>query len=257
MSSGQWLSYEDLAWTESVIAPPADCAEETELYIRRMREHARIEIGTLLHLGCGAGGNDWTFKKHFHVTGVDISDGMLELARKRNPEVTYVRGDMRNVDLGRRFDAVVIPDSIDYMVTRQDLEAAVATARRHLNPGGVFLVVAKTRETFFENNFCYTGARDDVEITIFENNYIPKEEHSTYEATLVYLIRRRGELSIYTDRHVLGLFPRAEWLSILRSAGLEVSQTALDGAYDRFLMGDGQYPMQVFAGVAPEVDDTH
>lgn len=46
----------------------------------------------MLHLGCGAGGHDFHFNQHFAVTGVDLSDGMLELAKKRNPEVFCVSG---------------------------------------------------------------------------------------------------------------------------------------------------------------------
>lgn len=249
MVADRWLSYGDLAWTESVIASPGDYAEETELYVRIIKESSRIETRTLLHLGCGAGGNDWTFKKHFTVTGVDISEEMLRLARATNPEVTYLHGDMRSVDLKERFDAVAVPDSIDYMATLPDLEAAIGTACRHLKPGGVLLITAKVREEFRENNFCYTGAKNGVEITIFENNYIPRPFRSTYEATLVYLIRRRGRLSIHTDRHVLGLFSQAQWISLMEGAGLEVSQTRLDGLYDRFILGEGEYIMQVFVGI--------
>jgi hypothetical protein len=35
----------------------------------------------------------------------------------------------------------------------------------------------------------------------------------------------------------------------MEGAGLEVSQTRLDGLYDRFILGEGEYPMQVFVGV--------
>lgn len=251
MQTNGWPAYNELAWTESVLAAPEEYAEETAFHIDLIRRHARIEPRTLLHPGCGAGGNDLTFKKHFRVTGVDVSEGMLGIARKVNPEVTYLRGDMRDFDLGEHFDAVAIPDSIDYMATLADLERAVDTACRHLRPGGVLLIVAKVRERFRENNFCYTGSRDDVEITVFENNYIPRAHPATYEATLVYLIRRAGELTIHTDRHVLGLFSRAQWLSVMNNAGLEVTQTPLDGVYDRFLLGDGEYPMEVFVGVKP------
>jgi SAM-dependent methyltransferase len=251
MQTNKWLSYGDLAWTESVITSPDDYAEETGYYISLIREHARIPARTLLHLGCGAGGNDYTFRKHFRVTGVDISEGMLEIARETNPEVDYLHGDMRSIDLKQRFDVVAIPDSIDYMTTLPNLKDAIDTACRHLKPGGVFLVVAKIREEFRENNFCYTGARDDVQITIFENNYVPRSCPSTYEATLVYLIRQADKLSVHTDCHILGLFSQAEWLSQMKGAGLEVKQTRLDGVYDRYLLGDGEYPMQVFVGVKP------
>ncbi|MGA1842213.1 MAG: class I SAM-dependent methyltransferase [bacterium] len=249
MQENKWLSYGDLAWTESIIASPGDYVEETDFYINIIKENAETETKTLLHLGCGAGGNDYTFKKHFKVTGVDISEGMLGIARKINPEVTYLHGDMRSINLKDYFDAVAIPDAIDYMTTLPELEIAIGTACKHLKPGGVLLIVAKTREEFRENNFCYTGTKDNEEITIFENNYIPKTDRATYEATLVYLIRRNGRLSIYTDCHTLGLFSQTEWLSLLKGAGLEVKHTRLDGAYDRFLLGEGEYPMQVFVGV--------
>ncbi len=251
MRTHKWLSYSDLAWTESIVASPADYADETELYVNLIRENARTETRSLLHLGCGAGGHDYTFKKHFTITGVDISEEMLEIARKTNPEVTYVHGDMRSVDLNERFEVVAIPDSIDYMAALPDLRKAVAAACRHMVPGGVLLIVAKTREEFQENNFCYTGAEGDVEITIFENNYIPKQDPSTYEATLVYLIRQKGELSIHADNHRLGLFSHKEWLSLLEEAGLTVKESRIEGVYDPFILGQGEYPMKVFIGVKP------
>ena len=242
MRLNKWLSYGDLAWTESIITSPDDYADETEFYANIIEEHSMIETRTLLHLGCGAGGNDYIFRKHFKVTGVDISEEMLEIARRINPEVTYLLGDMRSIDLRECFDAIAIPDSIDYMATLSELELTIGAACKHLKPGGLLLIVAKTREEFQENNFCYTGAKDSVAITVFENNYISKTDESTYEATLVYLIRREGELSIHTDCHLLGLFSQSEWLSLLEQAGLEVKQMRLDGAYDNFILGEGQRP---------------
>ena len=251
MQANGWLSYNDLAWTECIVTSPDDYSEETCFYVNIIKENTKIKSKSLLHLGCGAGGNDYTFKKHFEVMGVDISEGMLKIARVTNPEVTYFHGDMRSIDLKRHFDAVAIPDSIDYMATMPDLQSAITTACRHLKSGGVLIIVAKTREEIMENNFCYTGAKGDVEITVFENNYIPKQDQSTYEATLVYLIRQEGKLSIHTDCHRLGLFSQPEWLSLLRDAGLEVKQERLDGIYNPFIIGKGEYPMQVFIGVKP------
>lgn len=251
MQTNSWLSYSDLAWTENIVTSPDDYSEETYFYINLIKDNTKIESNSLLHLGCGAGGNDYTFKKHFEVTGVDISEGMLKIARATNAEVTYLHGDMRSIDLKKHFDAVVIPDSIDYMATMSELQNAITTAYRHLKSGGVLLIVAKTREEFLENNFCYTGAKGEIEITVFETNYIPKQDQSTYEATLVYLIRQEGKLSIHTDCHRLGLFSQAEWLSLLREAGLEVKQVRLDDVYKPFIFGKGEYPMQVFIGVKP------
>ena len=60
----EWLAYNELAWTEHILAPPNEYDEETEPLINAIKEHSVNEVITLLHLGCGAGGNDYIFKKH-------------------------------------------------------------------------------------------------------------------------------------------------------------------------------------------------
>jgi len=240
----KWLAYSELAWTEPIIAPSDDYAKETELFSNVIKEQAKIEVKTLLHLGCGAGGNDYTFKKHFKVTGVDISENMLEIARRLNPEVVYCRGDMRSIELGECFDAVAVPDSIGYMTTENELRSAVITAQRHLKPGGVLLIVTCIAEEFSQNNFVYTGSRGDIEVTVFENNYIPEPGSTTCEVTLVYLIRHQDKLEIYTDRHITGIFKLEIWLDLLKETGFDdVNQIKLEHSYDRFIVGEGKYPL--------------
>jgi SAM-dependent methyltransferase len=200
----------------------------------------------MLHLGCGAGIYDYTFKKYFKVTGVDIGEQMLALARKLNPEIHYFNGDMRTIDLKKKFDAVAIPDSIGYMTSVQDLQKVIRNAAKHLKPGGVLLIVASIAEKFSSNNFVYTGSRGEIEITLFENNYLPAPDNSTYEAALVYLIRRKGKLEIHTDRHIIGIFKLKVWLGLLKEQDFTVQQKNLDYLYDCFIMEDGEYPLTMF-----------
>jgi SAM-dependent methyltransferase len=252
-SKTSWLAYDALAWTESIISPPNDYTEETTLLVKALKENSTGEIKTILHLGCGAGGNDYTFKKYFKVTGVDISYGMLDIARKVNPEIIYHHGDMRNIELGEYFDAVVVPDSIDYIRTEEELSSVMMTANKHLKPGGMLLIVAHPAERFIQNNFVYTGSNQDVEITIFENNYIPSSPGTGYEATLVYLIRHYGKLEIYTDRHFLGLFKLQVWLDLFNKAGFDsLVQADMDHVYDRFIVNDGKYPQLIFTCTKPQ-----
>lgn len=243
-----WIAYNDLAWTEGLLADPADSEEEALVYIERIRSASARPPRTMLHLASGAGSHDATFKRHFEVTGVDLSPGMLSRARAAHPDIAYVEGDMRTIRLNRTFDVVAIPDSIDYMTTRDDLRLAIQTAVVHLEPGGVLLVVAKPAETFRSNNFAYTGEKDGVHVTVLESNHVDPLRPDNYEAVLVYLIRRGGELTLATDRHVLGLFPRAAWDDVFREAGLTMEATVLDGVYDDHLLGEGEYPLTVFVG---------
>lgn len=244
--ASSWISYNELAWVDDLLVDPADCETEVSLYVDLIQRAAAEPPRTLLHLGSGAGWHDITFKRHFQVTGVDLSCGMLERARRLHPEVEYLEGDMRTLRLEREFDAVAIPDSIDYMASLDDLRQAIQTAARHLKSRGVLLVVANPEETFRENNFAYTAERDGVQVTLFENNYINRFHPNTYESTMAYLIRRQGELTIHTENQVLGLFPREAWLELFREVGLTIQQTSSSGFYERYLLGEGEYTRTVF-----------
>ena len=231
--------YDDLTWTWPIISPPEDYIEETEELCKAIheysRKYSRIEVKTLLNLGCGGGHNDYTLKKHFDVTGVDLSGSMLSLAKQLNPEVVYLSGDMRSVRLGKIFDAVVVTDAITYMLTEDDLQAAFKTAFTHLKPGGAFFTFAEvTRENFQQNSTEYSvHTQDDIEITFIENVSDPNPSDTTYQITFVYLIRRKGqtEVEVKTDRHLGGIFDVETWLRLLKKVGFEVEQIALK-SYD-------------------------
>ncbi|MEE9443376.1 MAG: class I SAM-dependent methyltransferase [candidate division Zixibacteria bacterium] len=216
--------YEDLAWAWPIISPPDDYIEETEEYVKLIKEHSQIPVKNILNMGCGGGHNDNTLAKYFDVTGVDISHDMLHLARTLNPDVKYEHGDMRSVRLGQGFDAVTVFDSISYMRTPESLKAAFTTAYAHLRPGGVFLTcVEETIETFRQNKTRHTTrSLGDVEITLIENYYDPIPDDYCYEGNFIYLIRRSGELSIEIDCHLLGLFELTTWMDLMKEVGLEV-----------------------------------
>ena len=134
------------------------------------------------------------------------------------------------------------------MVSQDDLRKAIQTAVEHLKTGGVLLVVGKTEATFKNNNFAYTGEKDGVHVTLLENNYASPFRPNTYEATFVFLIRQQGELTIHTDHQVLGLFSQATWEKVFDDSKLTMQKTILDGTYDDYLLGDGEYPVTVFVG---------
>ena len=222
--------YSDLAWLWPVVSPPEDYAEEVEQAVRLIEEHRRIPVHTLLDLGCGGGHNDRWFKQHFRVTGVDLSPAMLDLARQLNPECTYHEGDMRSVRLGVTFDAVVIADSIDYMLNEADLLQAFTTAYTHLHPGGILITYAEEYRERFDQNATTsdTNARGNLEVTLIENTYDPDDRDTTYEYTLIYLVRHTGELQVELDHHILGLFSLSTWEALLREAGFEILQEDTD-----------------------------
>lgn len=250
--SSDWIAYNELAWADDLLSDPDEYKDEVSIYIDLIKRNSIQVPKTLLHFGSGAGGHDKYLKNEFKVTGVDLSKGMLAKARARHPEIEYVEGDMRNVRLNRLFDAVIIPDCIDYMATEEDLNHAVRNAFQHLKLGGVLLIVGKTLETFRNNNFVYTGEKDGIHLTVLENNYINSYKPGTYEASIFYLIRKDGELTVSSEIHYLGLFPEVVWDKVFTNAGFELKKEPLNGLYQKNLLGEGEYPLTIFLGIKPE-----
>lgn len=114
-------------------------------YLEHMRE-GRHEV---LDLGCGSGRTVIPFACAGHsVTGVDLSKDMLHRGRSKirsihpkiAPNVTLIEGDARTLDLERTFDYTVIGGlTIPLLLATEERRLVLATARRHLHPGGVLL----------------------------------------------------------------------------------------------------------------------
>ena len=79
----------------------------------------------------------------YSVTGVDISEEMLVLARlgaSGNKKLEYVNGDMNTLHLGRHFDVVTaLFHVICYQTTNEQILAAFKAAYQHLNQDGIFI----------------------------------------------------------------------------------------------------------------------
>ena len=140
--------YNEYADWFHLLTHPSEYSGEAADYVSLIRA-ALPDARTLLELGAGGGNNALHMKRHFTSTLTDLSPRMLDLSRTTNPECEHIQGDMRELRLGRLFDAVFVHDAVEYMTTLDDLSRAVRTAFVHTRPGGVALFVPDgTKETF-------------------------------------------------------------------------------------------------------------
>ncbi|MBP0446442.1 class I SAM-dependent methyltransferase [Roseomonas sp. SSH11] len=106
------------------------------------REEAARWGGPILELACGTGRLTLPLAAHGHeVVGLDNSRPMLAAAARKAADqglpASFVLGDMREFDLGRRFGLIVIScNSLAHLHEPEDLRACLASVRRHLEPGG-------------------------------------------------------------------------------------------------------------------------
>ena len=94
----------------------------------------------ILDLGCGAGEPIAAFlmAQGFAVTGVDGARAMIEICRRRWPDGDWRRADMRELDLGETFPAVMAWNSFFHLTADEQREALPRIAA-HVAPGGRFM----------------------------------------------------------------------------------------------------------------------
>jgi SAM-dependent methyltransferase len=102
--------------------------------------------GEVLELACGTGRVLLPLARAgVRITGLDISDPMLAVARRKLDQepaevaarATLVRGDMTRFDLGRQFELIIVPYSaFQALLTRANQRACLERCRGHLAPGG-------------------------------------------------------------------------------------------------------------------------
>jgi SAM-dependent methyltransferase len=119
---------------------PKDYGAECDLLERLFREYGS-GVRRVLDLGCGTGSHAVVLaERGYDVVGVDRSEEMLAQAVEKAPTARFVRGDVRSVELGETFDAALMMFAVlGYQLETGDVLAALATARRHLDEGGLLL----------------------------------------------------------------------------------------------------------------------
>lgn len=216
--------YRQLASLWPLISPVEDYADETAEILGVLRERAP-DARTLLELGSGGGHVAYYLKHAFECHLTDLSEPMLDVSRRLNPERAHSAGDMRTLDLGRTFDIVLAHDAIDYMTSEDDLRAVFHTAWRHLAPGGVACFVPDDVADTYEAGTDVSGVdgADGRAVRLFEWSEPATPDRCTVVVHYTFMVRDPGgHVTTYYEPHTTGLFPRSTWERLLGERGFSV-----------------------------------
>ena len=170
-----------------------------------------------------------------HVTGLDISDGMLARARDKrallDPEtaarVTFARGDMSRFHLDGQFDVVVAAFNALLLLPDADARATcLAASHAHLRPGGTLVA-----DVFAANPIDRTPDHETVQFLERDpetDRLITRERFYTYDprtdrgqSLLIYRLRADsgGPLEELRLGYSLALLSRDQLVDEVRAAG--------------------------------------
>jgi SAM-dependent methyltransferase len=109
-------------------------------FYRQLAEPVRDRGGSLLEIGCGTGRVAIRLAQMgVRVVGMDLSAEMINVAQAKSAGMANLRwevGDMRQFELGERFDLALIPGhAFQFMLSGRAQVECLASIRRHLNNG--------------------------------------------------------------------------------------------------------------------------
>ncbi|HET8955142.1 MAG TPA: class I SAM-dependent methyltransferase [Solirubrobacterales bacterium] len=206
-----------------------------ERWTRRLLEKAEeagLAGNRLLDVACGTGLSFLSMMdRGFSVTACDISESMLEVALSKVEDgAELLVADMRALpDLGE-FDLIwSLNDSLNYLLSPEELEQTLEGFARNLAAGGIALFDVNTPvtyRTFFSSEIAVE--RGDRRM-VWRGQSVPAEVRpgSFHEARFEV----KGEAGcdhVHRQRH----FPRAEVVAAIEAAGLRCVAVygELDGA---------------------------
>lgn len=121
-------------------AVTGDSAAEAA-FIHDIVERRHSQAATLLDLACGTGSITGLLAGAYEVSGLDISPGMLAVARGKVPSGTELYlDDMTSFRLAARFDVIVCAyQGINHLLSLAAWKSSFDRACEHLSRGGLFV----------------------------------------------------------------------------------------------------------------------
>lgn len=121
-----------------------DWPGEVDFYRELVANLCSKEFG-LLEVACGTGRMALQLARDgMSVTGVDLSPGLLEGARRKSidiPHTHWVQGDMRTFQLPQKFAIAIIPGhSFQFMLTPDDQVQCLENIKQHLIQDGLLVI---------------------------------------------------------------------------------------------------------------------
>lgn len=116
----------------------------------------------VLELACGTGRISIPLANQgFQVTGIDISESLLEKAREKSSLVEWIKCDIRDFDINQKFPLIIFPyNAMRYLLQLEEIEACLNCVKKHLDIGGKFIVDVKNPSLKYFNEIFLSHQRD-------------------------------------------------------------------------------------------------
>ena len=214
--------YSALAKYYDLLYAHKDYKSEAE-NIRQVIEKHKISKGNaLLEVACGTGKHIEYLKEYYTVTGLDLSEDMLAVARKNISGVEFIQSDMTQMSLGKQFDVITcLFGSVNYIQTREGLSKTFKAFSDHLNKGGIVVFEPMfTEENLYLGNLGFTYVDGD-DVKLARMNLV-RREGDLVLLDFHFLVGTSEGINYYKDPSPMSVFSHDTLVTIMEDNGFHV-----------------------------------
>jgi len=214
---GEQARYYDLIYSFK------DFAEDARKIISLISKYRNIGGNDLLEIACGTGEHLKYLNKKYNCLGIDLNQGMLNVAKNKVKGVKFERANMINFDLNKEFDIITcLFSSIGYVKTKDNLRKTINNFAKHLKKGGLVLIEPWFTKKSYRSGFPHITTYQDDNIKIARCS-VSEVKGDVSILDMHYLVAEKNKkVKYFIDKHELGMFDKDDILEIMRNEGFKV-----------------------------------
>lgn len=197
---------------------------QTKRQIHFLRNQLDPE-GYILDLACGTGRHTIALNKMgFKMVGIDISIGLLRVAKEKQSEIQLIRGDIRFLPFKSSVFAGVISmdTSFGYLLTENDDRKVLMEIRKMVKDNSVFIIDVFNREQIIkkysvEKTNCYNYPS----FLLSQKRRVSTNGERLYDLWIVY-DGYSGKKVIF--KHTVRLYKLSQLMILLKYCGFKVEK---------------------------------
>ena len=228
------MSYGRFAYVYDFLMSDVPYDNWINLFISK-KEQYNIAGSKVLDVACGTGEFSVRLaEKGYAVTGVDLSDEMLAIAKVKADQagvtIPFYQQNMIELDMGEQFDSIVIfCDSLNYLHTENDVQSTFRRVYEQLKPGGLFMFdvhsVFKIEHIFAGQTF----ADVQDEVSYIWNSFEGEEPFSIeHELTFFVKAEESDQYDRFDEDHYQRTYNIDTYKQWLAEAGFTVKEVLAD-----------------------------
>lgn len=215
-------SYNEFAKYYDLLFQQKDYKKETTFILSILKKH-NIKQNSLLDVGCGTGTHIQLLRKEFNTLyGIDISNEILKIAKRKVPESTFIQGNMQDFNIKKKFDVITCLYSVfNYNLDIPSAEKTLKNFHKHLKKDGIVIIGLYNERNEQKQFSLHVGKDSKTKVAkINEFKYHPEEKIE--ESSFLLLVKNQKNVDFDIEvEHKYRIFGFEEIDTLIKETGFK------------------------------------